>query len=55
MSQVMVEQSVFSYLKEHEQEMLEDLVGFVKKESPSYSKELVYQCGMYLTQLFQKL
>lgn len=31
LSQVMVEQSVFSYLKEHEQEMLEDLVGFVKK------------------------
>lgn len=54
MSQVMVEQSVFSYLKEHEQEMLEDLVGFVKKESPSYSKDLVDQCGMYLTELFQK-
>ncbi|PEU55828.1 peptidase M20 [Priestia megaterium] len=54
LSQVMVEQSVFSYLKEHEQEMLKDLVGFVKKESPSYSKELVDQCGMYLTQLFHK-
>ncbi|RDZ12381.1 peptidase M20 [Priestia megaterium] len=33
--------------------MLDDLIEFVKKESPSSNKKLVDECGAYLTDLFQ--
>ncbi|MFJ7685324.1 peptidase M20 [Peribacillus butanolivorans] len=48
-----MEKTVNSYLYDHEQAMLDDLIEFVKKESPSYEKKLVDECGTYLSQLFQ--
>ncbi|MFP5114189.1 M20 family metallopeptidase [Bacillaceae bacterium C204] len=49
-----MEKTVYSYLYDHEQAMLDDLIEFVKKESPSYDKKLVDECGTYLTHLFQR-
>ncbi|MFS0597288.1 M20 family metallopeptidase [Peribacillus frigoritolerans] len=54
MSKLLIEKNVSSYLQDHEQAMLDDLIEFVKKESPSYNKELVDECGTYLSQLFQR-
>ncbi|MGE7760298.1 M20 family metallopeptidase [Peribacillus sp. NPDC097895] len=54
MSKLLIEKTVSSYLQDHEQAMLDDLIEFVKKESPSYNKELVDECGTYLSQLFQR-
>ncbi|MGZ0879400.1 M20 family metallopeptidase (plasmid) [Priestia megaterium] len=53
MSQLLTKQTIYSYLQDHEQDMLDDLIEFVKKESPSCNKELVDECGTYLTHLFQ--
>lgn len=54
MSKLLIEKTIFSYLQDHEQAMLDDLIEFVKKDSPSSNKELVDECGTYLSQLFQK-
>lgn len=54
MSKLLIENDVSSYLEVHKQDMLDDLIEFVRKESPSYNKELVDECGTYLSQLFQK-
>jgi glutamate carboxypeptidase len=54
LSKLLIEKNVSSYLQDHEQAMLDDLIEFVKKESPSYNKELVDECGTYLSQLFQR-
>ncbi|RRN67731.1 M20 family peptidase [Peribacillus simplex] len=54
LSKLLIKNDVSSYLEVHKQDMLDDLIEFVKKESPSYNKELVDECGTYLSQLFQK-
>jgi len=54
LSQLLTKQTIYSYLQDHEQDMLDDLIEFVKKESPSCNKELVDECGTYLTHLFQR-
>lgn len=45
---------LLEYLKEHQQEILEDLKTLVLAESPSHSKARVDQCGEVLQQLFKK-
>lgn len=45
---------ILNYLQTNEQEILQDLEEFVKKESPSRDKALVDECGHYLQELFQK-
>lgn len=53
LGKLLTPQTIHSYLEEHEQAMLDDLIKFVKKESPSRNKKLVDECGAYLTDLFQ--
>lgn len=49
-----VSKGLLDYLKSHEKEILEDLEGLVKKESPSSNKALVDECGEHLQELFVK-
>ncbi|TLS38700.1 M20 family metallopeptidase [Pseudalkalibacillus caeni] len=44
--------SQLSYLQEHEKDILQDLMKFVRAESPSDEKELVDQCGKVLEEIF---
>ncbi|KRF42182.1 M20 family metallopeptidase [Paenibacillus sp. Soil787] len=45
---------VLEYLKQHQEEMLEDLKTLVLAESPTRSKERVDQCGVEIQNLFKK-
>ncbi|MCU4967381.1 M20 family metallopeptidase [Bacillus toyonensis] len=45
---------VLEYLKQHQEEILEDLKTLVLAESPSHSKVRVDQCGEVIQQLFKK-
>ena len=48
------EQKIYSYLKEHEEEILEDILTLVKAESPSTDKAAVDACAEVLRALYQK-
>lgn len=43
---------VLEYIKQHQEEMLEDLKTLVLAESPTHSKERVDQCGAEIQKLF---
>lgn len=45
---------VLEYIKQHQEEMLEDLKTLVLAESPTHSKERVDQCGAEIQKLFKK-
>ena len=48
------EQKIYSYLKEHEEEILEDILTLVKAESPSTDKAAVDACAEVLRALYRK-
>ncbi len=48
------ERKILAYLKEHEEEILEDVVTLVKAESPSSDKAAVDACGEVLCSLYRK-
>ncbi|WP_261130938.1 M20 family metallopeptidase [Bacillus sp. Marseille-Q3570] len=43
---------IADYLKEHEEEILADIITFVDAESPSEDKEMVDRCGNVLKKIF---
>jgi glutamate carboxypeptidase len=45
---------VLAYLKQHQDEMLDDLKKLVEAESPTHSKERVDLCGQEIQKLFKK-
>ncbi|MDX5475081.1 MAG: M20 family metallopeptidase [Bacillaceae bacterium] len=44
--------NIATYLQDHQDEMVEDLVRFVRAESPSLNKSLVDNCGNVLSSIF---
>ena len=48
------EQKIYFYLKEHEEEIVEDIITLVKAESPSTDKAAVDACAEVLRALYQK-
>ena len=48
------ESVLFSYLQDHREDMIDDLMALVKAQSPSTDKQSCDACADVITSLFQK-